>query len=82
MRIKGRGFFLKEVENGLYQLHRWASVNFKEPLAVISKHGVEWIDPKMAEVYEVEVKSGVVYVRRKPRRGAFATSTAAGFSFP
>jgi len=51
-------------------------VNFKEPLAVIFHKGIEWIDPKAAEVYEIEVKSGVVYVRRKPRRGAFATSTA------
>jgi len=81
MRIKGVGFFLREMGNGLYQLHRWASVNFKEPLAVISHKGVEWIDPKAAEVYEIEVKSGVVYVRRKPRRGAFATSTADFSSF-
>jgi len=81
MRIKGVGFFLREMGNGLYQLHRWASINLREPLAVISDRGVEWIDPKLAEVYEVEVKSGVVYVRRKPRRGAFAT-TSAGFSFP
>jgi len=67
MHVKGRGFFLREMGNGLYQLHRWASVNFKEPLAVISHKRVEWIDPKAAEVYEIHIEDGTVYVRRRPR---------------